>query len=64
MNYREVNQKIEALKNALICASLFAMLFSSCSSAKKTSLVLTKVASLEAVVEEVSENVCCPIPER
>lgn len=60
MNYRETNVKLELLRNALACATLAGMMFSSCVSVRRCDDVLSKVSELEKVVHEY-EATCCPV---
>ena len=48
-----MNEKLEALKNALVCLCLVVVLFTSCRRDKSTSALLAEIAQLQMVVQEV-----------
>ncbi len=56
MNYERTKQKLELLKNALVCACLFVVLCGSCVSSQRASTVLEKTMRLQHVMQEAAER--------
>lgn len=58
MDYKEVNAKIETLKNSLVCACLIVVLMTSCNDSRRNSELLNDIVRLQMVNEqcEKSEN--------
>ena len=48
-----MNEKLEALKNALVCLCLVVVLFTSCRRDKSTTALLAEIGRLQMVVQEV-----------
>lgn len=48
-----MNEKLEAIKNALVCLCLVVVLFTSCRRDKSTTALLAEIAQLQMVVQEV-----------
>ena len=48
-----MNEKLEALKNALVCLCLVVVLFTSCRRDKSTTALLAEIERLQMVVQEV-----------
>lgn len=48
-----MNEKLEALKNALVCLCLIVVLFTSCRRDKSTTALLAEIGRLQMVVQEV-----------
>lgn len=48
-----MNEKLEAIKNALVCLCLVVVLFTSCRRDKSTTALLAEIGRLQMVVQEV-----------
>lgn len=48
-----MNEKLEAIKNALVCLCLVVVLFTSCRRDKSTTALLAEIGRLQMVVREV-----------
>lgn len=48
-----MNEKLEALKNALVCLCLVVVLFTSCRRDKSTTALLAEIGRLQMVIQEV-----------
>lgn len=48
-----MNEKLEAIKNALVCLCLVVVLFTSCKRDKSTTALLAEIGRLQMVVQEV-----------
>ena len=48
-----MNEKLEAIKNALVCLCLVVVLFASCRRDKSTTALLAEIGRLQMVVQEV-----------
>lgn len=52
-----LNDKLETLKNALVCLCLIAVFFTSCRRDKTTAALVQEIGHLKAVVMNVEEDV-------
>lgn len=55
-----MNEKLEAIKNALVCLCLVVVLFTSCRRDKSTTALLAEIGRLQMVVQEVVTPTSAP----